>query len=122
MNNSAVKKETADYIQKGWSQAHSAIGAAENAAQYARRARSAQEGAMGAVRTRSTITGGGPLGPQKGPVGKAYHAAKGFFGAMDYAKAGGMKQFGVGAARVGLAAAGIGLGMKALSALNPFSD
>lgn len=48
--------------------------------------------------------------------------AKGFFGAMDYAKAGGLKQFGVGAARVGGAMAAVGLGMKALNALNPFSD
>lgn len=49
-------------------------------------------------------------------------AAKGFFGAMDYAGAGGWKQFGVGAARVGGALGAVGLGMKALSALNPFSD
>ena len=77
---------------------------------------------MGAVRSRISVTGGGPLGPQKGALGRAYHGAKGFFGAMDYAKAGGWKQFGVGAARVGLAAGAIGLGMKALSALNPFSD
>jgi hypothetical protein len=49
-------------------------------------------------------------------------AAAGFFGAMDYAGASGMKRFGVGAARVGLAAGAIGLGMKALNALNPFSD
>lgn len=53
-------------------------------------------------------------------------AAKGFFGAMDYSKAaggaGGWKQFGVGAARVGAGLGAVGLGMKALSFLNPFGD
>jgi hypothetical protein len=63
------------------------------------------------------------LGPRGPSVAETHmNGAKAFFGAMDYAKAGGWKQFGVGAARVGLAAGAIGLGMKALSALNPFSD
>jgi len=48
--------------------------------------------------------------------------ARGYFGAMDFAGAKGLTRFGVGATRAGLALGAIGLGMKALSWLNPFSD
>lgn len=58
----------------------------------------------------------------------ASHAAgaTGWLGASDYATAaggpGGMKRLGVGALRGGLALGAVGLGMKALSWANPFSD
>lgn len=59
-------------------------------------------------------------------INSAWSGAKGYFGAMDWAERmggpGGLKRLGVAGARVGLGLGAIGLGMKALSYLNPFGD